>query len=193
MTFNEIVNILFSNDRIEICKLLQSARHITYFNYKNLKAIHTGFYCKIQTGTIFEFIYHFSEEILFFQKKKSIIYVPIGTPVSYSETAFIVGFNTSSISYELWNDSYNVSDNIFNAVKLIGKDISNRRILSFVSENSNNINSFSIIYKDRIEKYPLYVKEIPFFYYVYNFYLDEKKYNDNARRFKDHRLMDENH
>ncbi|MCS3064545.1 hypothetical protein NXX40_20460 [Parabacteroides distasonis] len=63
MDFDEIIEALYSGDQSLICDALNTGGYISDFNdYCDTEAIHTGFYCRVQTGTIFEAIYLISKQ-----------------------------------------------------------------------------------------------------------------------------------
>lgn len=178
MTFNEVIEGLYSENGRLICSILNNGEHVCKSKIKNLLVIHTGFYCQVQTGTVFEVLYGVKDKKIYYQKQKTSLALPMGLPILINLSE--LPFQSKAYGRNEWYNQYNVTYGSFHVVLV--KEIKNKnsRVLSLIlsDKNNTNVSHFSICDKNGIIKtYPLCIQNMPVFYLSHNgFYFYKQSY-----------------
>lgn len=165
MTFDEIIEALYSEDKSLICDVLNTGGYISDFNdYLETDAIHTGFYCRVQTGTIFEVIYLIPKQTICYKDVSSILlYYPLGFFLKYSPREF-APCEVCSVP-DKWIQAYDMATGKFNIVSRKGIEMKDQSAESIILDNDLKVSSFSIMDGSIKKKdYPLYPAYIPELY-----------------------------
>ena len=185
MNFKSIIQGLYKGSDYKICYILNTGSHSECFDsesQKNLTAIHTGFYVQVQTGSVFEFIYHIDSQQLYFQRTRTIKRLPLGTPMYYTMTAF--HYFECKENIDEWYGMYNLKNNRFTLfpiqrIKWIDKYI----VESILMPDNRNITSFQVIGYVTNEDFPLHPKRELTLYKAKNFHVRESTYLEEGRRY----------
>ena len=164
MDFDEIIEALYSGDQSLICDALNTGGYISDFNdYCDTEAIHTGFYCRVQTGTIFEAIYLISKQTICYKKASSSLkYCPLGMSLMYTPHEF-APCKISVVSNE-WIQSYDMATRSFKKVSIKGIEVNEQSAESIIFNNGLKVSSFSIwdgpVKKNDYSLYPASILEL---------------------------------
>ena len=166
MTFFEAIEGLYSGNIFRICEILNSGSHISQLTgCEKFLFVHTGFYCQVQTGSIFEVLYRVNDKKIFYLKWNTSSFAPIGLPIIIDTNS--MPLQKKPYGKNEWYYQYNVNHESF-SVALV-KDINekNKRISSLILADKFNteITQFSIFNNGKIiKKYPLNIENIPRLY-----------------------------
>lgn len=168
MTFDEIIEALYSEDKSLICDVLNTGSHISDFRHDpDIGAIHTGFYCRVQTGTIFDAIYLIPKQMICYRNitiSSFSKYYPLGFPLLYSPIEFNDLCYCKSVK-DKWIQAYNMATGEFDIVSRKGIEMKDQSAESIILDNDLKVSSFSIMDGSIKKKdYPLYPAYIPELY-----------------------------
>lgn len=178
MTFDEIIEALYSGDNALICEALNTGEHLADLNDScETDAIHTGFYCKVQTDNIFEVIYLISTQKLCYRKKTSSSkYFPLGFPLIFTPGDF-QPCRFESVKNK-WIQAYDIATGNFDTVQISKIEMEDQNAESFILTDGLKVSSFSIFNgTNKIQDYPLYPASIPELYKGYDFFSPLRNYN----------------
>lgn len=155
MTFDEIIEILYGEDKSLICDVLNAGGYIATLNsYIKTDAIHTGFYCRIHTGSTFEAIYSISQRMVCYKNTSLSLRLPLGTPLRFRP----VGFQCKlELVDDSWIRAYDVLSEEFIPVSILGKEMKDEITKRIILDDGSEVSSFSMLNgTDKIKDYPLY-------------------------------------
>lgn len=129
--------------------------------------VHTGFYCRVQTGTIFEVLYSVLDKKSYYLKKRKGELAPIGFPyiVNTIDNQWV---SCKTNDKTEWFDKYNVRYKSFHSVFIKDIKYHDSKCNALVQDDKVNtvISNFLICNDEVIVKaYPLCRLDIPFIYY----------------------------
>lgn len=79
MDFYSTILGLYSQNRLEVLRVINTAIHSEHNQSEGLRVIHTGFYCSTHTGRELEFLYDIGSQTLYFQgSNNNGYYFPLG-------------------------------------------------------------------------------------------------------------------
>ncbi|HIX75798.1 MAG TPA: hypothetical protein H9977_12315 [Candidatus Parabacteroides intestinipullorum] len=151
MLFNDIIQNLYSGDKSSILEILNASIHIQELKIINDEpAIHTGYYCHVHTGSLFEFIYIISTKELCFQKSShNNVYAPLGLPYICEYTPTPYSYKQFKFIHQkgIWYNSYNNITDTFSFIetnKTKEYEIQNKKVIKVNTKDDNIISQFKI-------------------------------------------------
>lgn len=151
MLFNDIIQNLYSDDESSILEILNASIHVQELKIINDEpAIHTGFYCYVHTGNLFEFIYIISTKELCFQKSShNNVYAPLGLPYICEYTPNPYSYKRFKFTHQkgIWYNSYNNITDTFSFIEtneIKEYEIQDKKVIKINTKNNNVISQFKI-------------------------------------------------
>ncbi len=193
MNFKKILRGLYNGSDTDICRILNAGRHSDQFDSENaedLAAVHTGFYVKVQTDSVFECIYHIESQEIYFQRIRTAMRLPLGTPMYYTSTMYY--FFECKDQIDEWYDSYDVIENRFNLIPIQRIEWENKRVVKDILLPSNKTIPYFRVYGDygKAELFPLCPDEEPFLYKASSFHTNFEDFKREGRRY--HKFNEKN-
>lgn len=148
MLFDEIIQNLYSGDESSILEILNTSVHVQELDFlDNEPAIHTGFYCYVHTGSLFEFIYIIPIKQLCYKKVSSNTnFAPLGLPYisEYCDTIVSVCFkHQKGIWYSLY-DSITDTFSFIETDEIKEYEIQDKKAIKVNAKDNNFISQFKI-------------------------------------------------
>ena len=184
MNFKKILRGLYNGSDADICQILNTGRHGDQFGGEDAEepaAVHTGFYVRVQTNSVFECIYHIASQRIYFQRTRIPRRLPLGTPMYYTSTTFY--FFECKDRIDEWYDSYDIIENRFHLIPIQKIEWENRRVIKDILLPDNRTIPYFRVYGDyhKAELFPLCPDEEPFLYKASNFHVDWEDFKRDGR------------
>ena len=169
MTFDEVIENLYSSDDELICDMLNAGLHVSQCTEIS-DAVSTGFQCRSHKGTIFNVWYLISQRRVCWLKSLSYGRQIIGVPCKFDPDLrlnnyggyYHTGFSRSKEDKGIWYDSYDVGTNRFNQIDVKKVTLNDdKHITSIISNNEVNISSFFLHNHMEMKSYPLFSEYVP--------------------------------
>jgi len=109
MDFYSTIVGLYSQDRHEVLRVINTAIHSEHNLSEGIKVIHTGFYCCTHKGRELEFLYDTSSQTLYFQgSNNNGYYFPLGVVFQSKYLPRVIGCPSSvRMGFYLMNNNDN--------------------------------------------------------------------------------------
>ena len=161
MNFVECINDLYFGDIQTICNRLNQEKHLFSTGVESI-CVYTGFYCKLQTGSLFCFLYDIKQHELFYMKSQTTDRLPLGLPVAVNTFAV----ESESIQYyktfgPIWFDEYDPNTDSFHPALICKATTDNDQLQIYIEGHKTPVNSFKVINKTITTEYPIFRQPIP--------------------------------
>ena len=161
MNFVECINDLYFGDIQTICNRLNQAKHLFSTGVESI-CVYTGFYCKLQTGSLFCFLYDIKQHELFYMKSQTTVRLPLGLPVAVNTFAV----ESESIQYyktfgPIWFDEYDPNTDSFHPALICKATTDNDQLQIYIEGHKTPVNSFKVINKTITTEYPIFRQPTP--------------------------------